>query len=389
MIGRNPFVLAGQEWKEKRSQITPAFSNNRLRACFPLVEEVLTRFTKYIKNEHEKDKKAPLELREICARYTTDVVSSCVFNADAQSFTKENSEIRAMGKKFVEALSSFGLVQFLLTSLFPGIQKLLKMRIMDKKSEDFFINLMLQAVKLRESSKIQRDDYLSFLIELRKKKSISDIEMAAHGVTFFSDGFETSSIGISHILYELAGSKNSQQKLRKEINEMIIDENGKIVYENMLENEYLNQVFYEALRLHQPLGIYNRECTEAINLDCGNGKVFKIEKGMGINIPIHCFHRDPENYTNPNEFIPERFDPENGGIKAFQDRGVLAPFGDGQRICLGKRFAQIQVKAAIVDIIRNFELSINEKTQRPLTIEPNHLLNVKVGGLWINVKPLK
>ena len=41
-----------------------------------------------------------------------------------------------------------------------------------------------------------------------------------------------------------------------------------------------------------------------------------------------------EYYTNPNEFIPERFDPENGGIKAFKDRGVLAPFGDGPRICL-------------------------------------------------------
>lgn len=163
----------------------------------------MIRFVKYVKDEYQKDSKAPLELREICARYTTDVVSSCVFNADAQSFIKENPGIRVMGKKFVEALSSFGLVQFLLTSLFPGIQKLLKMRIMDKESEDFFINLMLQAVKLRESSKVQRDDYLSFLIELKKKKSISDIEMAAHGVTFFTDGYETSSVGISHILYEV------------------------------------------------------------------------------------------------------------------------------------------------------------------------------------------
>lgn len=84
-----------------------------------------------------------------------------------------------------------------------------------------------------------------------------------------------------------------QDKLRTEINDKIVDENGKIIYDNMLENEYLNQVFYEGLRLHQPLGIYNRECTEDINLDCGNGKIYKIEKGMGMNFPIHCIHRDP------------------------------------------------------------------------------------------------
>lgn len=178
----------------------------QLRACFPLIEEILKHLKKYITDEYQKDSKAPFELRDLSARYTTDVVSSCAFNADAQSFAKENPEIRAMGKKFVQALSSFGLTQFLLTSLFPGIQNLLGLRIMDKESEDFFLNLMFQAIKLRDSSNIQRDDYLSFLIELRKKKSITDIEMAAHGITLFMDGFETSSVGIAHILYEVKTS---------------------------------------------------------------------------------------------------------------------------------------------------------------------------------------
>jgi cytochrome P450 len=36
-------------------------------------------------------------------------------------------------------------------------------------------------------------------------------------------------------------------------------------------------------------------------------------------------------YHLPDEFIPERFDPEHGGVKAFYDRGVLIPFGEGPR----------------------------------------------------------
>ena len=61
----------------------------------------------------------------------------------------------------------------------------------------------------------------------------------------------------------------------------------------MLDNEYLNQVFYESLRLHEPIGIYNRQCNEETVLDCGNGMQYKIEKGMSVNIPIHSIHRDP------------------------------------------------------------------------------------------------
>ena len=62
---------------------------------------------------------------------------------------------------------------------------------------------MYQAIELREKSEIKRDDYLAYLIALKNKKEISELDMAAHGVTFFIDGFETSSVAISHAFYEV------------------------------------------------------------------------------------------------------------------------------------------------------------------------------------------
>lgn len=177
--------------------------SNQLRACFPLIEEVLTKFTKYVKDEYEKDNNKIFDVRNICARFTVDAVSSCIFNADAQSFASEKPEIAEMGKKLVEFHGIIQFIQFMLISMFPSIRKFLRIAMVDKEAENFFINLMHQAVKLRETNPIQREDFMSYLLELRQKKSISEIEMAAHGVTFFTDGTETSSLAIAHILYEV------------------------------------------------------------------------------------------------------------------------------------------------------------------------------------------
>ena len=52
------------------------------------------------------------------------------------------------------------------------------------------------------------------------------------------------------------------------------------------------------------------------------------------------------------------------------------------------RFALAQTKAAMVEIVKNFEISINKKTKRPLIIDPKEFLNTKAGGIWVDLKPI-
>lgn len=151
---------------------------------FPLVDEVLGRFTKHINDELAKKNGEPFDAREICAKYTTDVVSSCIFNADAQSFTKDKPEIREMGRKIMQPTTFMNFI-FLMYTLFPFTIKLYKIRMVSQEIQDFFVNIMHQAVEYRKKHKTNRDDYLSYLISLREKKGFSDLDMAAHGVTFF------------------------------------------------------------------------------------------------------------------------------------------------------------------------------------------------------------
>lgn len=151
---------------------------------FPLVEEVLYRLSTHINDELKKDNKEPFDSREISAKYTIDVVSSCIFNADAQSFTKDKPEIREMGRKIMEP-NSFLTFVFIIYTIFPFLTKVYKIKMVPKEVEDFFTNLMVQAVEHREKNHIKRDDYLAFLIGMRDKKQFSELDMAGHGVTFF------------------------------------------------------------------------------------------------------------------------------------------------------------------------------------------------------------
>lgn len=92
------------------------------------------------------------------------------------------------------------IIYFLLIQTFPFIQKIYQMPFVSKRVESFFVQLMEDAIKLREEQKIDRDDYLNYLLQLKQKKNLPNIDMVAHTITFFLDGFETSSIVIAHVI---------------------------------------------------------------------------------------------------------------------------------------------------------------------------------------------
>lgn len=52
------------------------------------------------------------------------------------------------------------------------------------------------------------------------------------------------------------------------------------------------------------------------------------------------------------------------------------------------RFAMTQAKAAVAELLRNFEVTVNPKTKEPLVLDPKAYFLLPIGGLWLNFKPL-
>jgi cytochrome P450 len=169
--------MRDEEWKEKRTEVATGMTQNKLRSMFPLVHDVAKNFATYISDEIKKNPTKSFESREICVRYTCDTVASCIFAIDGGSFkTQEESPIIAMGMKMIRSISDAA------KSFFPK-------RLMPQDVQDFFIYLMEEAIKLRIASNNNRDDFLAHIIALKERKEMNDIEMVAHGVTFFLGNF--------------------------------------------------------------------------------------------------------------------------------------------------------------------------------------------------------
>lgn len=77
-------------------------------------------------------------------------------------------------------------------------------------------------------------------------------------------------------------------------------------------------------------------CTETCEVTNRDGTTLKIYAGQVVIVPVLSITRDPDIYEDPESFKPERFLPENGGVKKYRDMGAFLGFGNGPRICLGK-----------------------------------------------------
>lgn len=129
-------------------------------------------------------------------------VSDSIYSVDANAFQPGECDLLAKTNSLLRPDFKFHL-NHIVTSVYPFLRNYMKTSFCKPGSLEFFVDLMSNAIKYRVESKIERADYLDYLIGLRNKNQITLQDVANHGATFLADGYETSSESIACALYEV------------------------------------------------------------------------------------------------------------------------------------------------------------------------------------------
>jgi len=163
----NLFMLSGEKWKKLREVLSPTFSAARMKNMFGTLVNCGKGLTEFLEEPAERGDM--VEVQDIIARFTTDVIASCAFGIQCNCLKYPDAEFRQWGKRLVE-LSLMGNIIGLLYTLVPSVAIALKLPLTPRNVSTFFRKVVKETIEFREKNDEKRDDFLQLLIALKEGK---------------------------------------------------------------------------------------------------------------------------------------------------------------------------------------------------------------------------
>lgn len=167
-------------------------------------------------------------------------------------------------------------------------------------------------------------------------------------------GVDTTSAAVSTVMYQLATNPEKQATLQEELDRVIPDKSKPITKEQMEELKYLRACIKETMRIMPIIPCNFR--------DAGKDQViggYQVPKGTITAMANALASQDQKYFPKAGEFIPERWLAGGAELKSTHPFAFL-PFGFGPRMCVGKRFANLEMEALVAKVFRNFTLEWNQ-----------------------------
>ncbi|XP_038220224.1 cytochrome P450 6B7-like [Zerene cesonia] len=354
LLADNILFMHGNRWKLMRQSLTPLFTSSKLKLMYYIIDKSAVDLVEHLKANKELLKGNSFNtLSSFCSA----AIGGAVFGVSTGSIF--DSPFLDMARKTTTPSWRTN-VFFAIINFSNDLFKKLGLSLF-KEQEEFFIGAIKKIIRAREQDKIKRHDFADICVALQSAGNIVDKEtglelkptdelLAAQAFFFFIAGVEPTATALFSTLIELGRNPEYLEKVHKEIDEAFKINDNKMNYDIVVGMKYVDMVMSEAMRMHPPLGVLTRKCVRDTVLPVGN---IKVEKGTRIMVPIWAVHHDERFYPEPEKFIPERFASEN---KSNIVDAAYMPFGKGNRICVGNRYAAVQAKAGLVHLLRNFTL---------------------------------
>lgn len=371
--------IENEQWKNIRSKLTPIFTSGKLKVMFDTILNISESFMTTI--ERESTERESLEIKDIMARFTCDVIGNVAFGVDCDSLNDKSAKFFEMA---VKAMDSFDFVQRLVLMGHKKLARALRFKLTPDDVSSFYNEVVKSIVEYRsQSNDVNRVDLMNILISMMKNEKLSMEQATAQAFFYFIAGYETTSTTLTFCIYELSQNQELQEKARQHVMSVLNRGNCELTYESVNELDYIEKIVNETLRKWPPSASVQREA--AANYKVPNSKIV-IEKGCAIIVPVYGIHHDETIYPEPEKFDPSRFDAEE-----VEKRHPFAflPFGSGPRVCPGVRFSMLETKICLAKLLTTYQFSLDyENTQFPIQISPSKFMMSPDKGVFVKFNKL-
>ncbi|KAJ3291551.1 hypothetical protein HK104_005975 [Borealophlyctis nickersoniae] len=341
--------IEGPEWKKHRKVISAAFTNSHLNASIPKINEVLDSLFPIW--DAQASAGTPVEVYNDLSTMALDSLGHAVLGADFQLLksrldpTIDNGNLGSAGKLMDKIMLG---LQKRASGLPPPFWRFVGDKLGDtiKEVRDIVEGIMeAKAEQLRLSDKREGDLLESLL--LQAEAGVSKKDILDNLVLLFIAGQDTSANTMVWTLLLLAQNPDKKKKLQDELDSVLGKDGVPKTSADISSLKYLDAVIKESLRLYGPAPMSQRRAKKPALL----GGKWQIPADATINWRI--MHLDEKYWPEPLEFRPERWFDE-----AAKTNPAYMPFGAGPFMCVGMRFANLNMRMALARIVQRYDFTL-------------------------------
>lgn len=339
-LGKGLLTTHGEAWRTQRRLIQKGFDRKQLEALSEIMQDSLS------ESLREFDRQicsGPVDIYPHLMKMTFAMVARSLFGAKLK-----DADIEVVSQTIC-TVQEFIVRQTLQPYLNPWFEvsgELRRHEAMRARAD----GILMGYIKTRRHQ-APGSDLLQTLMDARYSdgEGMSDELVLSESMQLLVAGHETSSNGLSWLLYLLSTHPECLERVRHEFDAVLGD--APLSFSDVPKFEFATQVIQEGLRLYPPFWMVDRMAVA----DDRVGDI-EIPSGSTVIVFVHGAHHAPRYWENPEHFDPERFAK---GKEKLRPAFTHLPFGGGPRGCIGANYAMLQILMILAQIIRNYEFQLS------------------------------